>query len=233
MVASSKKSQQFILIPKAQYDNLTTTPGPPISTPPLLHEVKVTEQLPVVPSVQNSSDNAFEQSQAEHTKTTIPVREHILKELQDNLESTKPSDQSRRWKHIKAILDKLLENKQVDVQVSNLQVTVNSIPVEGIFAPNFIYALQIHQKHIPIQKYTLILQHLQLPLALVRNKQARNIIEKLSNPQAIAHQTGSGKRTHATSTQSLKRSKKDSRNKETHGSNKSTSSKTKFSWITL
>ena len=172
---ASNPSKQFILVAKNLFDDQTIS-----------HPVN-----------NQSSEQPQEEKpiQLESTTPSVTINDALKQKIYSELETlfrSKRSPQSKTWKAIDVILFELLTNPSVNVQFSNLELTVDGNTIQGVFAPQFIYSLLRHNKKIPIETYTLILQRLKISEDVVKNRDARLLLRGIT-PLSIVDQQGSGK----------------------------------------
>ena len=125
-------------------------------------------------------------------------------------------------------IDRLLLSKRLDVQLSDLQITIDGQPIGSVKAPQFIYDVQRYNKKVPIDTYTIIIRGFEnLPKTLIKNR----ILLKAISDQDNITLVGSGSTASTTtplllSNAASSSSKKKTSSKETGQVKKTTRQKT-------
>ena len=157
------------------------------------------------------------------------IREKVLSEL-DKLIKTTRDPHSKNWHFAEYILESILTSDRINIQFSTLELAVDGNVLKNIYAHDFIYSLLRYNKKIPVQDYSIILSHLQLPEGLIKNRNALEIIQQ-SQFNSTTVQTGSGRHLNNDYAQNSrnKQALSATRNRKRKWSTKSLPTK----WITL
>lgn len=141
------------------------------------------------------------------------AKQRIIESLEKRI-SVKRSDVSKIWQSVNLIVDAILSNKRVDVQLSDLQITLDGNPLENLSAPTFVYSLIRYNAIIQEETYAMVLRVLELPISVIKNKRAISLLNQQSLYSKTTHQTGGGRSIKLNATQNGREKKKNHRNKQ-------------------
>ena len=186
-IAPNETVKEFVLIPKKDYQAPHTDPAPDRR---VLNQTVAASQPTEVPPKPPSEDIP---------KSELDDYSIVCKEVYAQLEAitgTKQSD-NKTWKTYKTILNAILDSPILDIQLHNLEITVNGQPVDELKASTLISNLTRHNKKLAPTKYLHVLPHLAslASLGVVSNKFAKEFWSTLNGSNKKQQkQTGKGKK---------------------------------------
>lgn len=192
MVITSNTPTEFILVSKDNFQdrakpvNLSSTTQAygPIKTP----ETTAPQNDSVLSKVPSAKEEPT-LSDTNHPQHTIKT--HVITEL-EKIYRKPYLKESKTWSNVDTILDAVLASKSVDIQSSNLLLTVDGNVIKGLSIQNFIYDLLHYNKRIPVPEYSLVLQNIQIPRGIIKNRFAKQIAATTDFQDNTTNQIGSG-----------------------------------------
>ena len=184
MVGQSNQATEFILIRKQDFKRKQqeTSTGQILSG-------SITHQIPE--NSQNIPENARKTS-TEPDNTLITDK--VFAEL-EAISGTRRRE-NKTWNDYQTILNAILKTPYIDIQLSNLILTLNGEPIEDLKASTFIYSLTQYRKKLSIEKDLLVLPHLSTlkNTSAVHNAQAKQFWQTLpgSFDLGTSQQSGRG-----------------------------------------
>ena len=178
----SEAVKEFVLVPKREYQArhatdiptvLPNTISPPAATAPIT----------------TTSEQTTPASQGEGYSV---VSKEVFAQL-EAITGTKQCD-NKTWRAYKTILQAILDSPILDIQLHNLEITVNGQPVAELKASTLIHNLTRHNKKLAPTKYLHVLPHLVSlsHLGAVSNKFAKEFWATLNGTSE--QQKGRGKK---------------------------------------